>query len=86
MSKCGFNFSPYWDTFHTVYILETDDSIRNLGNKSFQPHKEVFMIMQYSLKPILLFVLLDNFFINDVFKLTLRILDKVFKVYSNVIF
>ena len=80
MSKYGVIFSPYLDTFHTVYILETDDSIRNLGNKSFQSHKEVFMIMQYFLMAILLFVLLENFFINDVFKLTLRILDKVFKV------
>ena len=71
--KYGPEVTPYLDTFHVVRISETGHSIANLENKSSE---EDFMIMQYSLKPNLLFAVGENFFIKDVFKLSLRILDK----------
>ena len=68
--KYGPEVTPY---FHVVRISETGNSIANLENKSSE---EDFMIMQYSLKPNFLFAVGENFFIKDVFKLSLRILDK----------
>ena len=71
--KYGPEVTPYLDTFHVVRISETGNSIASLENKSSE---EDFMIMQYSLKPNLLFAVGENFFIKDVFKLSFRILDK----------
>ena len=59
--KYGPEVTPYLDTFHAVRISETGNSIGSLENKSSE---EDFMVMQYSLKPNLLFAVREDFFIK----------------------